>query len=230
MVSRVGLHRNTWHQYAWGSSPWNPGATTILKVQDAIRGSDQLMQWAVKTALEAVAQGKDHDAAKEAVNAARDRGTAVHAGIEAMIQRVDWTPSPDTFPYWYGWAKFLMVEQPTVLATEQMVINLTAGFGGTIDLIARLGDQTVQIDVKTGSPKPEHALQLAAYSAAEWMGAPDDPKKYPMPDFDAHYVLALMTEAPYYELIPLAVGEQEVDHFLYLTETYHRLKAWSKAA
>lgn len=228
MVSRVGLHRNQWHQYAWGNSPWHSGVTTVLKVQDSIQGPDRLINWNVDTALDALIEGLSREDAKARTNAARDRGTAVHLGIEAMIRGIDYTPTPDTFPYWYGWGKFLLNEQIEPMATEQMTINLTAGFGGTIDLIAKHKGKVVQIDVKTGDPKPEHALQLAGYAAGEWLGAPDDPKKYAMPKFEAHYVLSLKPDPPYYELIPLTVGPEETEHFLWLVETRKRLKAWDK--
>lgn len=231
---RVGLARNRYHQYRWNGGLWQPGATTILRIQDALRGADGLINWSVDVALDAaldaIGRGQPPanaiDAAKLAVTAARDRGTSVHAGIEAMIRQTDYTPTPATFPYWYGWSKFLTSRRLEPLATEQMVINLARGYGGTIDLIAKLDGKIVQIDVKTGDPKPAHALQLAAYAGAEFMGEPDSPDKVPMPEFDAHYVLALMPDAPYYELVPLAVGLDEIAHFHYLAETYHKLRAW----
>jgi hypothetical protein len=188
------------------------------------------MNWAVNIAIDSMLEGHSPDEAKAAVNAARDRGTAVHAGVEAMIGGVDFVPGENTLPYWYGWAKFLLNEQPEILFTEQMVINLTVGYGGTIDLgcvLPKRGPKPVQIDIKTGEPKDSHALQLAAYASTEFMGAPDDAKKHDLPDFDSHYVLALSPDAPYYELVPLAVGPDEIEHFHFLAETYHRLKKWA---
>lgn len=238
VAGRVGLHRNQWHQYAWGASGWQPGVTTILRVQDALSGSDGLIRWATKLAAEAafgVARASDSalfsdavEAAITAVDSAKSRGTDVHAGIEAMIAGYDFAPSPETMPYWFGWSRFLVKEKPEILFSEQTVINLTAGYGGTFDLDATVRGQRALIDVKTGAPKPAHALQLAAYAGAEWMGSVDDPNKYDLPDFEAFYVLALMPEAPYYELVPLTVGKAEIDHFLFLAKTYHQLKAWNK--
>lgn len=227
--ARVGLARNKLHQYRWNGGQWQPGATSILKVQD-LRGSDGLVNWAVNIALETVLAGGSPADAKAAVTAARDRGTAVHEAIEALIKGEDYEPTEQTHVFWYGFAKFLYRERPTVLASEQMVINLAHGYGGTIDLIAELHGKTVQIDFKTGEPKDEHALQLAAYAGAEWMGHEDDPKKYDMPEFASHYVLALMSDAPYYELVPMAVDQDTIEHFYYLSQTYHKLRAWGTRA
>jgi hypothetical protein len=69
---------------------------------------------------------------------------------------------------------------------EAPVYNLTAGYAGTLDGIARIQGQTVVLDMKTtkhgpnaktrsGRPKsrppfPEAALQLTLYRRAEWVG------------------------------------------------------------
>jgi hypothetical protein len=232
---RVGLHRDRWHRYAWNNSTWQPGVTTILRVQDAINGSDGLVRWAAKLAAEAAfntAKRPENpefpaalDAALTAVDGARDRGTRVHGGIEAAINDEAHVPTPEDGALYYAFTRFLLKEKPEIHATEQMVINMTAGYGGTFDLDATVRGKRALIDVKTGKPKDSHALQLAAYAGGEWMGHPDDPEKYPVPAFEAFYVLALSDEG--YELIPLAVDESAVNHFLYLTETYHRLKTWT---
>jgi hypothetical protein len=232
-AGRAGLQRNRYHQYRWNGGVWCPGATSILKIQDAITGGDSLTNWAARTAagaaLDAMRAGHDSERAyqvgMDAVTAARERGTHVHSGIEAMARGEDHIPTADTHPYWYGWASFLMREKPEIIAIEQMVINLTHRFGGTIDLVCKLRGQIAQVDVKTGSIKDVHALQLAAYSAGEFMGNPDDPKKHPMPEFEAHYVVQLTPEG--YELVPLAVGDDEREYFLYLADTYQRLRKWN---
>jgi hypothetical protein len=232
---RVGLHRNRFHQYAWNNSGWQPGVTTILRVQDAISGSDGLVRWAAKLAAEAAFNAAKKpespdfqnalDAALKAVDGARDRGTRVHGGIEAAINDLEHVPTPEDGALYYAFTRFLLKEKPEIHATEQMVINMTAGYGGTFDLDATVRGKRALIDVKTGKPKDSHALQLAAYAGGEWMGNSDDPEKYPLPKFEAFYVLALADEG--YELIPLAVDDTAVEHFLYLTETYHRLKSWT---
>lgn len=233
---RVGLHRNRFHQYAWGASPWQPGVTTILRVQDAIGGSDGLVRWATRLAAEAAF---DHARRPEsplfedalasaiaAVDGARDRGTRIHDGWDAAVRGEPYTPAPEDGKVFYHLMRWVVQSKPQIMATEQMVINLSAGYGGTFDLDAIIDGKRSLVDLKTGKPKPEHALQLAAYAAGEWIGLEDDPEKYDLPQFEAFYVLALNDEG--YELIPFEVGEKEIEHFLYLAETYKRLKLWSK--
>jgi hypothetical protein len=225
-----------WHQYAWGNSAFQPGATTILRVQDAIGGSDGLIRWAVKLAARAAfdaalrPDNPDFDRALEAavaaVDGAKDRGTRVHAAWDAAVRDEIHLPLPEDGKLYYQLMRWVLQKKPEIIATEQMVINLTAGYGGTFDLDCVIDGKRSLVDLKTGKPKPEHALQLAAYAAGEWIGKEDDPQKYGLPEFERFYVLALTDEA--YELIPLTVGEAEVEHFLYLTATYHKLKAWSK--
>lgn len=221
---------------------WLPGATTVLRVQDAIQGSDALVTWAGKTAAAAAlaAQG-DTDARLEAALAslteARDRGTRVHSGVEAMLRDEDHIPTIDTQPYWYGFAAFLVKEKPEFLATERKVINTTLGFGTTMDIVAVVRGALSQIDVKSGSVKDTHALQLAAGDLAEkwdldggvernrWhqyrLGAGTTMAP---PKLEAHYVLHLTPQG--YELLPMTVGAEEREHFAYLVGTYSRLKAW----
>lgn len=222
---------------------WLPGATTVLRVQDAIGGSDALVTWAAKTAaaaaIEAIADGPAaaYDRAMAAVTTARDRGTRVHYGIEAMLRDEDHVPTEDTHPYWYGFAAFLVKERPEFIATERKVVNTTVGFGTTMDIVALLRGKVTQIDVKSGSVKDTHRLQLAAGDMAErwdvdggvernrWhqyrLGS--GVSRAPVP-LEAHYVLQLKSDG--YELIEMEVGKAERDHFAYLVETYHRLKAW----
>jgi hypothetical protein len=109
-----------------------------------------------------------------------------------------------------------------------MVANLTHRFGGTFDLAAVIRGELALVDFKTGKGKPSHSLQLASYATGEFIGKPDDPMQYEMPEFTAFYVLLLRpNEVP--DLVPVRVGPRERDHFLYLTEVFHRLKAYDKA-
>ncbi len=224
---RVGLHRNRWHQYAFGNSPWEPGVTTILRVQDAIDGPERLIQYNINRVLEKIAQGGTEEEARAYASYARDRGTHVHSGIEAMIRDDGYEPDVSDGRIWYAWGNFLMREKPEIIATERMVFNPKAGYGGTLDLDAEIRGKRALIDVKTGKLKPTHVLQLAGLSAPDcFWGEPDDPERHPIPEYEAYYVLLLNDDG--YELVPLAVEESEVNHFLYLAETYHRLKAWDR--
>jgi hypothetical protein len=233
---RVGLHRNRWHQYAFGNSSWKPGVTTILKVQDAINGSDGLVRWAANIAARAAydtatrPESPDFQTAVEAafaaVDGARDRGTRIHAGIEAQIKDEEHLPTPDDGKIWYHWSRFLYKEKPEIIATERMMFHPKAGYGGTLDFDAIIRGKRSLVDVKTGSIKDTHALQLAGLSApGSFWGEPDDPEQHDQPEYESFYVLGLSDEG--YDLVPMVVGPEEYEHFLFLVETYHKLKAWT---
>ena len=231
---RVGLHRDRWHRYAWNNSDWQPGATSILRIQDALDGSDGLIRWATNLAAKAAfdlarrPESADFDdalaAAVAAVDEPRNKGTRVHAGIDAAIVGEEHFPTEADGKTWYHFTRFLLKERPEIHATEQMVINMTAGYGGTYDIDATVRGKRSLIDTKTGKLKASHVLQLAAYAGAEWTGAPDDAEKHPMAEFEAFYVLLLNDDG--YELVPMAVGPEETEHFVYLAKTYHKLRAW----
>jgi hypothetical protein len=228
----VGLDRDKWHRYRWNGGDIMPGTTSILRIQDALRGSDGLTTWAAQTAVDrlleiGLANPFARDEAVAAINDQRDTGTDVHAAFDALLGGEPLPYTERTLPYYYGIAGFLAKERPEILAREQMVANLTYRFGGTFDLAAIIRGKVALVDAKTGKGKPSHALQLASYAAGEFIGKPDDPTKYDLPKFEAFYVLLLRPDG--HELVPVGVGAREIDHFLYLTETYHRLKSWDKA-
>lgn len=73
---------------------------------------------------------------------------------------------------YYSW---LEERQPTIIASEAQVFNLRIGYGGTFDLLVVMPDDRIfLVDLKTGtSTYTEHALQLVAYSMAEFVGQDD---------------------------------------------------------
>lgn len=228
----VGLARDKWHRYRWNGGDPMPGTTSILRLQEALTGSDGLTTWAATTAVDRLIENGGGAFAREeaiaAIHDARETGTEIHAAFDALLGGEPLAPTPRSLPYYYGIAAFLARERPEVIAREQMVVNLTHRFGGTFDLAAVIRGQVALVDAKTGKGKPSHALQLASYGAGEFIGKADDPAQYPMPAFEAFYVLLLRPDG--YDLVPVGVGQRERDHFLYLAETYHRLKAWDKEA
>lgn len=87
-------------------------------------------------------------------------------------------------------------------------------------------DELSLVDVKTGRAKASHRLQLAAYSAGEFIGIEGDVKAYPIPTFTRHYVLLLKPEG--YELVEQTVTPADREHFLALADMYHRIRSWEK--
>src|SRR5438128_11207094 len=96
-------------------------------------------------------------------------------------------------------------------------------------MIAKLGGQTWLIDLKTSKGYyAETAMQLAAYANADFIGLPDDPKRYRLPPIDRYAVLHLRPEAyaSGYSLVEYNVGQPEFAAFLSALS----LSAWSKHA
>lgn len=234
LVKPSGIERNQWHQYRLNGGEWLPGATTVLRIQDALYGSDGLVTWAARiaseTAADATSAGSDREVAlaqaMTAVTEARDRGSAVHRAIEALVRDEDHVPGEDTQPYWYGWSRFLIKEKPEIVRTEQWLINTTVGYGGAIDLACLLRGKFSQVDVKTGADKPTHVLQLAAYDGGEVWGGPGETEE-PM-RFEAHYILFLTPTG--YQLVEKSVTDADREHFAYLAATYRRLRLWKNGA
>ena len=84
------ITRTAGHKYHYGDQGPFPGVTSIAALQDAVGGSDGLLNWAVNGSLTEMAtrlvKGEQVDeaiaAAKEWKNAARDIGSAVHAAVD----------------------------------------------------------------------------------------------------------------------------------------------------
>jgi hypothetical protein len=114
---------------------------------------------------------------RNAASAHRDKaaelGTAVHDA--ATSGRSPLQVSPEVAPRLRQYLDWLAVSGAEVLAAERQVWNLTLGYAGTFDLLVRLRDGTLWlVDIKTGKASyPEHALQLIAYSMAEFVGEDD---------------------------------------------------------
>ena len=61
----------------------------------------------------------------------------------------------------HNWYKTL--EDVTLVSTEENVFNEDFMYAGTADLRLKIGETTWTIDLKTGSERPEHNLQVTAY-------------------------------------------------------------------
>jgi hypothetical protein len=102
-------------------------------------------------------------------------GTEVHNLADMVARGVPTPPMSDTvrsrvlkYTDWWkssGW---------TLRTSEAMLVNPLAGYGGTLDLLARDADGlTVLADIKTGKAVYHEAvLQLTAYGDATWIEAP----------------------------------------------------------
>lgn len=112
-------------------------------------------------------------AATEKRDVAAALGTAIHDAATSAKRLVDVDPElrPRLLQY-YDWVEDSGV---TILAVEKQVFNLRLGYAGTFDILGAMPDGTVWvIDLKTGrATYSDHALQLIAYSMAEFVGEDD---------------------------------------------------------
>lgn len=96
-------------------------------------------------------------------------GTAVHEALDAWLKRGTGEPTDvadiDQLPYIAGASLFLDQHIQEVVATEITLANVTHGYAGTVDLIARTKKGKLAfIDWKTGKDVwPDVALQITGY-------------------------------------------------------------------
>ena len=226
------------HNYSLDGKEWLPGVTSILRIQDALGGSDGLVRWAVNLAAKAAfdtairPDSPDFDtaltAAIRATEEPRNKGSRVHEGIDAAATGRDHVPNPADGALWYQFSRALLAHKIQIVASEQYVIG--QGFGGTYDLDCIIDGRRCLVDTKTGKLKDSFALQLAAYSSAQWQApkATDGYPVTPLPKFEAFYVLMLADDG--YRLIEQEVGPAEIQHFQFLVQTHATLHAWSRKA
>jgi len=106
-------------------------------------------------------------------DAAAKLGIAVHDAAATGKSIVE--VGSDVAPRLRQYLDFLAVSGAEVLASEFQCWNLTVGYAGTADLLVRFPNGRVYlVDLKTGKGVyTEHALQLAAYLMAEFVGSDD---------------------------------------------------------
>lgn len=179
---------NKGRTYTWGAETFT-SVTTLL----GALSKPALVNWAAKSVAEyavqhmpeiyALAQADPAGAVRalkgspwQSRDNAAELGTAVHDQIEArIIGQTPPEPTSDVAKRLAYFEDFCNDYQPQFEAAEATVYNRSARYAGTLDSIAVVGGKRYLIDVKTtkSGVYPEHALQLAAYAHAEFIGAPD---------------------------------------------------------
>ena len=224
----VGLCRDARHRYYWNGDGPLVSVTTVTSIVDK---SGPLMWWASGLAAEAAIDMADQipsmlstsgrqatidflrRAADKKKRDAGDMGTRIHSIAETIIAGNEFTATPEEAPFVQGIYRFLDDRQVEPLLTEQMVASLHYGYAGTFDLIARIDGETWLLDWKTSkSVYREYSLQLAAYGNAEFIGRPNEPKKYKLPDIERYGVVHVRPDkhpGSGYELVEMTVGDSE---------------------
>jgi hypothetical protein len=124
----------------------------------------------VEAAVRLTREGKNY---REEWSAAADRGTGVHAALQAYC-------TDGTVPDLHGFEKdhhgfvaglcaWLIENNPEPLMTEFLVFHRELLYAGRADLLARIDGRVHLIDLKTGKdpvPFAENLVQLVAYQDA----------------------------------------------------------------
>jgi hypothetical protein len=231
----TAITRSRWHQYVHGDDGPFPGCTAICGMQESTQGSGGLINWGVTGSLETyervLRDTQDWEQARREAAAwpdkARDLGTEVHDAVDQFNRGLPLEITNETAPYIAQYAAWLRNERVEILASEFYVINGEYGFGGTLDAIARIGGELCLVDWKTGKAKDSQRLQLAGLSMAEWYGDKGKDAE-PMPKIETAYIALIRPDGPP-ELIRHDITDADREHFLYLVDTYHRVRGWAKA-
>jgi hypothetical protein len=176
--------------YTWDGVEY-PSVTTLRRMAGISFG---LHQWAITQVVNRAVDNigdlnrmlttNDPEVAKaaktwlrNAANEERDRaaslGKRVHSA--AADGKTLAQVGPDVAPFLRQYQHWLDDTGFDVLRVESQVFNLSKGYAGSFDLLGKdkYGDVHV-VDIKSGkSTHPDHALQVTAYSLAEFVGEND---------------------------------------------------------
>ena len=201
-----------------GLVPW----ASRLVAEAAI---DRIEVWAGMPDDEAIAYLKGVPDEKR--NTSAVLGNVIHAAADSHSNdREHKEISPEAQGYVNNFVNFREDWNPKYLYTEQAVFNLTHGYAGTLDSVARIGRTIWILDTKTGNRVyPEVALQLAAYANAEFVGKNDGTEE-PMPLIKKGGVLHLLPEPTEdfprgYRFIPVRIDEEVFEAFLSVKDVFH---------
>lgn len=214
-VPAVGLWRDDAHRYYWAGTRVGPGITSVISKIDksgpligwakgvtadaALRSLPELTEM-VRDKGPAVARSWLTAHATAESDSAKDLGTRIHQAAEQISRGASPELAPEHLPYAAAYMRFLADFQPEFKSLERFVANVTLGYGGTFDWIAKLdlgqGPKWTIGDNKTGKGHyVESRIQLSALSHAEFIGMPNDPKQYPMPKIEQHCILHIRPDA-----------------------------------
>lgn len=146
--------------YTHDNITFYPSVTTILDVYPKGFG---FTQW-----LKDLGSNAD-----EVVKRASNTGSKVHDMIDIYLsgEKISWVNEAGetlyTLEEWLMFLKFVEfynTYKPSIIIHEESLLDEKLGFGGTLDLVCRIENQTWLIDYKTGNGHyKSHELQISAY-------------------------------------------------------------------
>jgi hypothetical protein len=238
IIPSVGLWRTDAHKYHWNGGPAMPGVTSIISKVDK---SGPLIGWAKGVTADAaldnlddlsiMAATKGRPVAKAWLTAhataesdsAKDLGTRIHLYAEQVARGAKPELPEEHMAFVWAYQRFLDDYRPEFKSLERFVCNLTEGYGGTFDFIALIDGKWTLGDLKTGKGVYSEArLQLAALGRAEFIGMPNDPKQYRMPQIEQYVVLHVRPDAyaQGYQLLKVGINDADWRAFLGARDIY----------
>lgn len=206
----IGLCRDEYHRYYWQGDGPLVSPTTVLKIIYSFPLERWKLEGVAKRALRdldilaTLRERGDDDAAirllldsRDESAAARDRGTNFHEWAEHRNRGEELPPPDGLVGEANGYHRWLDSTKPKWLAVEALVANLQYGYGGTLDGICAIDGQVWLIDLKTsksvadqkGRVWDDYRMQLAAYANAEFIGRPNDEKRYRIPAIERYGIV-----------------------------------------
>lgn len=230
----MGLTPNdgkTGRTYSWDEETF-VSVTTVLGVLN----KPALPSWAAKSAAEFAI--KNHNTISDLLSrgqgkaaidmvkgapwrqrdAAADVGSLIHQTIEHIHNGTDVMIPDDAIQPVAHFMTWIDHFKPEILVSEGTVFNREYNYAGTLDLVAKIDGKNWLIDIKSGKGVyPEYAMQCAAYSRGEFIGH-DDGTEQIMPIIDRGAVLHLRPSG--YAFVPVNIGKEVMDSFLYCRELF----------
>ena len=155
-ITRYDLYNRRWY-FHQPSETWMRSVTDITGLYPAGEG---LLRWQCSHG--------SYDKMMESLNQAAERGTAVHSGIErllngAIINRDEFTA--ECWKHLCSFNTWFTGHRPEIKAIEEAVYSLRRRVAGTLDLRCVLDGKHTVIDVKTGSGiYRSHEIQVNQYA------------------------------------------------------------------
>lgn len=217
-----------------------PGVTSVLNMLP----KPFLKAWAAKMVATEAVEGFDawrHMAERDPEGAidylkrtpdrttrkAADTGTAAHGIFEALARDEPiGALTPDLQPFADHFRDFLDTVQPEFLALEDTVWSEKHGYAGSFDALMKIQGEMVWADNKTtrSGVYPEVALQLAAYSRADYILDGDSGEQHLLPYARRGCVVHVRPEG--WALYEVPITDEVFEVFLNLRRVFD----WDKSS
>jgi hypothetical protein len=189
----------------------NAAAKFAVDNQNTIAQLIEQGQWRAAVDLIKGAPWRQRDKAAEVGTLVHHMIDNLHTGIEVEIP----AEALQQVTHFVNWVEHF---KPKILVSEGTIFNRVYDYAGTLDIVAHIDGLNWLIDIKSGKGVyPEYAMQVAAYSRGEFIGHEDGSEQV-MPIIDKGAVLHIRPEG--YHFVPVNIGKEVFDSFLYCRELF----------